>query len=87
MGAAWLPAGRPRQASSHTLEAALEGGTAIGSASVSFYVARPPSSGKVVAIPAHGFALETLFHLATHYWVTEDVTFAGVFLFCRPREK
>ena len=54
------------------LEATLQGGTAVGAASVSFYVARPPASGTVVASPARGYALETQFALSTRGWVTED---------------
>ncbi|KAH8056381.1 calcium ion binding protein [Aureococcus anophagefferens] len=54
------------------LEATLAGRAAVGAASVSFYVARPPSSGKLEVLPAAGFALETTFALATYSWVTED---------------
>ena len=54
------------------LEATLAGRAAIGAASVSFYVARLPSSGKLEVLPAAGFALETTFALATYSWVTED---------------
>jgi hypothetical protein len=39
------------------------------SASVQVSVARPPSSGSVVAFPGAGFAFETLFELAAADWV------------------
>ncbi|KAH8066911.1 hypothetical protein JL721_7902 [Aureococcus anophagefferens] len=54
------------------LDATLEGTDTAGSASVTFYVARPPSSGRLLASPAAGFALETTFELSTRSWVTED---------------
>ncbi|KAH8069133.1 hypothetical protein JL720_12040 [Aureococcus anophagefferens] len=54
------------------LEATLQFGSVDGVASMSFFVARPPSSGKLVASPSRGFALETQFTLDTHSWVTED---------------
>ena len=54
------------------LEATLQDGSVGGAASVSFFVARPPSAGKLLASPPRGFALETQFVLATHGWVTED---------------
>jgi hypothetical protein len=54
------------------LEATLQDGSVDGAASVSFFVARPPSSGKLIASPSRGFALETQFTLDTHSWVTQD---------------
>ncbi|KAH8065097.1 hypothetical protein JL722_2001 [Aureococcus anophagefferens] len=53
-------------------DATLQFGSVDGVASMSFFVARPPSSGKLVASPSRGFALETQFTLDTHSWVTED---------------
>ncbi|KAH8054672.1 hypothetical protein JL722_8613 [Aureococcus anophagefferens] len=53
------------------LDATLEGIDTAGSASVTFYAA-PPSSGRLLASPAAGFALETTFELSTRSWVTED---------------
>ncbi|KAH8065092.1 hypothetical protein JL722_1996 [Aureococcus anophagefferens] len=52
------------------LDATLEGIDTAGSASVTFYVARPPSSGRLLASPAAGFALETTFELSTRSWTS-----------------
>ncbi|KAK7250314.1 hypothetical protein SO694_0000736 [Aureococcus anophagefferens] len=53
------------------LDATLEGIDTAGSASVTFYVARPPSAA-APRVAAAGFALETTFELSTRSWVTED---------------
>ena len=54
------------------LEAALNGATVMGRASVSFYAAPQPTSGVVGIVPARGCALETEHTLRTSKWVTED---------------
>ena len=40
------------------LDATLEDGGAAGAASVTFYVAKPPSAGRVFATPGAGYALD-----------------------------
>ena len=50
-----------------TLEATLDGATIAGCASVSFYAARLPTSGRLKVSPEDRFALETSFSLRTYY--------------------
>ncbi|KAH8071652.1 hypothetical protein JL721_4153 [Aureococcus anophagefferens] len=60
-------------------DATLEDGGAAGAASITFYVAKPPSAGRVFATPGAGYALETEFDLETTSWVTEDFPLSYAF--------